>query len=183
MDLGRLNDHKLTRHYQIRLFIGGLLILLLAAPSALYAYQAINGLFNRPSDWIPTDMEVRRDFDDFAAHFSVTDLVLLSWDNAHVDGEQLDTVANLLKPLCSEPIDSPDLPIDPLAAAKVVELQNQLEQHPLHWVHSGSEVLRRLTASPINLSHDQAVKRLRGSLIGPDNSQSCLVLSLSEPVC
>ncbi len=181
MDLRRLNDQKLTRHYHARLFIGSVLILLLAAPSAFYAYKAINGLFNRPSDWIPTDMEVRRDFDDFAAHFSVTDLVLLSWNDANVNGEQLDTVATLLRPLCSEPIDSPELPVDAVAASKVAELAKRLEHSPLHWVHSGSEVLRRLTSSPINLSHDQAIKRLRGSLIGPDNTQSCLVLSLSEP--
>lgn len=180
MDLRRLNDQRITRHYQVRLLIGGVLILLLAAPCAFFAYQAINGLFNRPSDWIPTDMEVRRDFDDFAAHFSVTDLVLVSWDGANVDGEQLDTVATLLNPLCREPIGSREVSLNPVAAANVAELSRQLEQQPLHWVHSGTEVLRRLTSSPINLSHDQAVKRLRGSLIGPDNTQSCLILSLAE---
>ncbi len=180
MDLRRLNDERISRHYQARLFIGCILILLLAAPTAMYAFRAIDGLFNRPSDWIPTDMAVRRDFDDFASHFSVTDLVLVSWDGADVEGDQLDQVATLLKPLCSKPIEGRVMEVDETAAAEIASLAEQVPQLPLHSVHSGSEILRRLTASPINLSRDQAIKRLRGSLIGADGSQSGLILSLSE---
>ena len=45
-------------------------------------------------------------------------------------------------------------------------------------VVTGRDLLDRLTQAPLNLPHDVAVHRLQGSMIGPDGSQTCLVVTL-----
>ena len=89
MDLKTLNDVQITRRYRQRFVIGILLLLVLAFPAAIHSFSAIQGLFNRPSDWIPADMQVRIEFDDFSRRFSVADLLLISWDGAKLGADEL----------------------------------------------------------------------------------------------
>ncbi len=44
---------------------------------------------------------------------------------------------------------------------------------------SGPAILETLTTPPINITRTEAIERLRGSLIGQDGKQTCLVLTLS----
>lgn len=47
-------------------------------------------------------------------------------------------------------------------------------------VMTGPSVIQRLTSPPINLSRDEALQRLRGSIIGPDLQQTCVIFTLSD---
>lgn len=202
MDLKKLNDDQITRQYQWRLAIGAITILLLAFPATFHSYQAVSTLFNRPSDWIPADMPVRVEFDDFARRFSVTDLLLVSWDGADLDSAQLDEATKLLQPLTMESStrnvglaqaerdiiadaknagdDGQENVIRVNAAQTISKLLDQLDEKPLHWARSGTELLDQMTSAPANLPRASAVKRLSGSIVGPDNQQTCLVISLTE---
>jgi len=200
VDLKTLNDDQITRQYQWRFSIGAIAIVLLAFPAAYHSYQAISNLFNRPSDWIPADMPVRVEFDDFARRFSVTDLLLVSWDGADLDSAQLDNATKLLQPLTIESSTRDATPMQEAgdkntaddgddgkenvirvsAAQSISKLLDELDEKPLHWARSGTEILAQMTGSPANLPRASAVKRLSGSIVGPDNQQTCLVISLTE---
>jgi len=187
VDLKSLNDVQITRRYRRRFVFGVLLMIVLAFPAAIFSFSAIQGLFNRPSDWIPADMQVRVEFDDFSRRFSVADLVLVSWDSAKLGATDLTAATRLLQPLCeqveSQPIaGKPETPV-PLSSDAInitSSLLSDLNAKPFHWVRNGTELLERMTGSPTNLPRALAIKRLTGSIVGPDGQQTCMVLSLTE---
>lgn len=191
MDLKTLNDQHITRRYRRRFVLGVLALVVLAVPAAVHSFVAVSSLFNRPSDWIPADMPVRVAFDDFARRFSVTDLVLVSWEGAKLESQELEAVTRLLAPLCEQPTqgaESPE-PAQPRTAEAVLRedaevavahLRQVLAEPPFHWVRNGTELLSRLTGPPVNLSRNAAIRRLSGSLVGPDGEQTCVVLSLNQ---
>ncbi len=170
----------------------------MAWPAAVDSHSAVTSLFNRPSDWIPADLPVRVEFDDFARRFSVTDLVMVSWDGADLDSQQIEEAGRLLKPLCE--VETPPAsensmepgathhderleaasPLDPLAMQMIIDLATKVGKKPLHWVHHGTEIVSQMTASPTKLSRSSAIKRLTGSVVGPNGKQTCLVISLTE---
>jgi len=195
VDLNTLNDLQITRRYRRRFVFGILLMLVIAFPAAMFSFSAIQGLFNRPSDWIPADMPVRVEFDDFSRRFSVADLVLVSWDSAKLGAADLTAATELLQPLCEQdkrsseeastanrqkakPALSSPLSSDAIDITR--SLLIDLNAKPFHWVNNGSELLNRMTGSPTNLPRALAIKRLTGSIVGPDGQQTCMVLSLNE---
>lgn len=194
MDLDTLNDGQITKRYRRRLVFGIGLLVIFALPVATFSSKAIAQLFNRPSDWIPADMPVRVEFDDFASRFSVTDLVMVGWDGAVLGSPELHTATRLLQPLCVERradeagvreagAEEPAMPAEALnaeAVETIALLQQKLGGLPLNWARSGQDVLERTTSPPVNLDRGVAIKRLMGSLVGPDGEQTCLVLSLTE---
>jgi predicted RND superfamily exporter protein len=185
VDLKTLNDDAISKRYRRRFALGVLALLLLSFPAAVHSFVAISSLFNRPADWIPEEMPVRMEFDDFARRFAVSDLVMLAWDGAVLGSEELEAVAQLLAPLCEQTDASPDQPnrqlgILPEAKAAIGSVKASLPDTPLHWTRSGTEILDRMTQSPTSLPRSAAIKRLTGSIVGPDGKQTCLVLSLNE---
>lgn len=186
VDLKTLNDVQITRRYRQRFVFGILLMVVLAFPSAIHSFSAIQGLFNRPSDWIPADMQVRIEFDDFSRRFSVADLLLISWDGAKLGADELSAATRLLQPLCEQSDQEAgteskaNLPLSPDATAITRTLLDGLKAKPLHWARNGTELLARMTGSPTKLPQAVAIKRLSGSIIGPDGKQTCMVLSLTE---
>ena len=46
-------------------------------------------------------------------------------------------------------------------------------------VETGPRLMTRLTEPPISLTEDQAIKRLNGLFVGPDDKQSCAVVTLT----
>jgi uncharacterized protein len=190
VDLKTLNDGQIARRYRRRFIFGVVVMLLMAVPVAFRSYSAINGLFNRPSDWIPADMPVRVAFDDFAKRFSVTDLIMISWDGADLGSPELEAATRLLQTLCDQPeleaSDDPSsneiarLPLNAEATATVQALRESLGELPLHWARNGSQLIDRMTGSPTNFSESVATKRLAGSIIGPDGKQTCMIISLTE---
>ena len=189
VDLDTLNDGQITKRYRRRLVFGIGLLVILALPVAMFSSKAISQLFNRPSDWIPADMPVRVEFDDFASRFSVTDIVMVGWNGALLGSPELQAATRLLQPLCVERsadeagAEEPAVPTEALnaeAVETIASLQQQLGGLPLNWARSGQDVLERMTSPPVNLDRDVAIKRLTGSLVGPNGEQTCLVLSLTE---
>ncbi len=189
MDLTTLNDAKIATRYRRRFWLGALIVLLLAGPAAIHSHDAIIGLFNHPVDWIPASEPGRVDFDEFANRFSVTDMVQVSWDGAAIGSPSLDQATALLAPLCeqsdsmvaptddsTEPLEKPG---DDAAKELIRLLRDSLDNLPLHWARSGTEILNKMTSSPTSLPRGASIKRLTGSIIGSDGATSCLVLSIS----
>ncbi len=181
----KAEQEPLRARYLRRFKIGIALILLLASPCAYYSMDAIHHLFNRPPDWVPDSIPEKAEFNEFLRRFSVAEIVMISWEGAELGSEELAQATQLLRPLCEE---SPEIDVDDLidlpdwAAGEVASLRNICRAaRPLLWVHNGSEMLDQMTSSPARLPRSVAINRLQGSVVGPDESRTCLVISLGEP--
>ncbi|TWU48190.1 efflux RND transporter permease subunit [Rubripirellula reticaptiva] len=179
------DEDPLGKRYLRQLKFGAGVLLLLAIPAILHSHAAIESLFNRPADWVPDSLTEKAEFNDFLAHFSVAEVVMVGWEESDLDSPSLDTAAAILKPLCEETFDA-ETDADALAALppKSVEWINNVRDvcgtdTPLHWAHSGTETLNALIEAT-SLKRESAISRLQGTLVGPDGAQTALVVSIAE---
>lgn len=120
------------------------------------AVLALQSNRNDVKEWLPESFQATRDYQEFQKHFGNDTFVLVSWDGCTLDDSRLDKLAQMLSPAGTS-------------------------NSPRYYqsVITGRSLLERLTTPPTNLSRDQALARLKGSLVGPDGRQSCAVLTLS----
>lgn len=176
----------LARRYLLRLKIGVALLVLLAIPAIVHSAAAIGSLYNRPADWVPDSLPEKAEFNDFLLHFSVADLVMVGWEESDLDDPSLESVAAIIQPLCSETyaVETDAATLDelsPWSREWIDEVRKVCDSPtPLHWAHSGTETLNQLMEST-NLTRQSAIDRLQGTLIGPDQSQTALVISFADP--
>ena len=190
------HEDLLRQKYLRRLKVGVALLALLAIPAIFHSHAAIESLFNRPSDWIPNSVSEKTEFDNFVKNFSAADLVMIAWDGSDLDAVSLAVVATALNPLVEPSQVSESGAVDeviakglqeklgPEVSATVADMVVGLREksglkYPLKWLRTGTETLDLLTSSPVSLPRDAAVRRLQGSLIGKDGSQTCLLVSFS----
>jgi hypothetical protein len=142
----------------------GILILaitVLSLPVVLHgAYSALVSNANNPDDWLPADFEATREYHWFSYRFGGDEILVVSWPGCTLEDERLDQLVDELIP----PED------DPRAAAKPRWFRNAL---------TGPQITEQLQAEPAELSHEEAVKRMKGWVVGPDGETSCAVLSVS----
>ena len=176
--------------YRWRLKIGVVLMALLAVPATFHAVAAIKSLFNLPAEWVPDSLTEKAEFNDFSKHFAVADLIMVGWEESDLDSESLRQTSEILAPLC-DPRRGQDA-ADTLQSLKFDSLPDwsadwvrQVREacgcdHPLHFARAGDEMLKLMTSRPANIPEAVAVRRLQGTLIGPDGKQTCLIISLTE---
>jgi uncharacterized protein len=147
---------------------------------------------NNVHDWLPDTYDETQDFSWFQEHFENETFVLISWDGCTLDDPRLELLAKKLIPPEVPPPDNPG-PLkkrapkgwnddffwskwfqkpDPIG---FVGPRGPLFKH----VETSQRLLKRLTEPPVNLSEGEAIKRLSGLFIGPDNQQSCAVVTLT----
>lgn len=141
-----------------------LLILIVAVfvlPATLAgARRAFLSNKNEVQDWLPARYEETREFRWFQQHFAGEQFVLISWQGCTLDDQRLKLLVSKLVPRPGSPV-----PRD--------------EQYFQSAV-TGPMLLDLLTNEPLNVPYKEAVDRLKGSLIGPDGTQTCAVFVLSE---
>ncbi|MFK8111766.1 MAG: RND family transporter [Rubripirellula sp.] len=180
------NEEPLHASYLRRMRLGIVVLVLLAIPAIVHSHAAINSLFNRPADWVPNSLPEKAEFNEFAKHFSVSDLIMVGWEESDLDAPSLEQAVDLLRPLCESDYNF-DSDADTLAelpewaGQTIAEIREACgSPTPLRWVRSGSETLQRLTSAPTSLPRATAIRRLQGSLIGEDEQQTCLLISFGE---
>jgi uncharacterized protein len=124
------------------------------------ARRAMNSNKNDVKQWLPAQYEETRVFREFRRHFAGEEFVLVSWDGCRLDDQRVRLMSAKLVP----PADS----------------QAKPEERYFSNIISGPSVIETLTQAPVNLTRSEAIERLRGSLIGPDREQTCLVLSVAD---
>lgn len=128
------------------------------APFALFgAWQGLATARNAPVMWLPPDFPQRRDFEEFERQFQCDDMIVVSWEGCTVDDERLERFAETLR--------SPRW-----------DARREQETHLTGQVLTGYEVLQGLMAEPLSLSREEAVRRLKGQLVGRDGQTSCALL-------
>lgn len=123
---------------------------------------------NRVEDWLPAEYEETQDLKWFKQRFENETFILISWDGCNLLDQRQELLAQKLLP----PEDAPQPGGGPALFKKV---------------ETGQRLVKRLTEAPLNLTEDEALRRLRGLFVGPkpetgsvDNTQTCAVITLTD---
>lgn len=116
--------------------------------------SALSTARNDVRDWLPERYEQTQDYKRFQAAFGNDEFIVISWDGCTLDDERIDRLSLLLAPKNTD--------------SDLVER-----------ISTGRDVLRRLTDPPLQLPRDQAIRRLKGTLAGPDGSHTCVMVWLT----
>jgi predicted RND superfamily exporter protein len=144
----------------LALSICGLLVMVVSTPLIAWsAFSVLESPSQTPMEWVRPEFPQRRDYDRFKEIFGSGDVVIATWDGCTVDSPAVDRVVAAAA--------GPGAPTDAQGRA---------------WfdsVSSGSSVVARLTAPPLELDRDTAIDRLEGFLIGPDRRTTCVVFAMT----
>lgn len=177
--MNQSSEAQLKRRYHVQFLIGVLVLAALLIPSIIHSGAALGTLRNLPALWLPQEMDTRQDFFKFIETFSVTDLVMVTWPEAQLKDPSIDAAMDWLEPLSKEAAKRPQNAWMPEDEQRYEEILASIpERHPFQWVRSGDQLIDRMREAPLNLTQRQAALRLRGSLVGDDLKQSCIVISL-----
>jgi len=139
---------------------GTMLLLMMATyPLLLVAVdRSLASMKNTPILWIPQTFEGIRVFSEFVDRFDSLEVILVSWDGATVDDERLKLLTDELQ-----------------------SRQDARASQPSYSVlTNGYSQLRSMMDSPLGLSRGAALRRLQGSLVGPDQAKSCALVFLTQ---
>lgn len=132
------------------------------APLVIWgATSAMGTNANDVRTWLPQGLPETIEYTRFTRDFGSEEFVIVSWEGCTLDDPRLEQFRQRL----TTPADGED----PAAKSSLIDS-----------VLTGTTALEELTTPPINLTHEEAVARLRGFAIGPDGKQSCAVVRPTE---
>ena len=156
----------------------------LATPVVFFgAAKAVQSNSNKVEDWLPAGFRETSELGWFRERFVGDQFVLVSWDDCRLgdrtqrdgsgDDPRIEQLARMLVP--NDAISSLD-------AAATDSTSATAPNYSLYFksVVTARRLLDQLTAEPNGVPYDKAVARLTGSLIGPDGTQTCLIVTLSD---
>lgn len=147
---------------------------------------------NDVRDWLPEDFPQTADHRWFREHFPHEQFVLLSWPGCTLDDPRIELLARKLVPhqlppwaqqqaqqSDQQPPTVPALAASPAAAGTG---NKPAEPHYFKRVLTGPRLIYELQQRYENLSREEILERLEGSLIGKDHYRTCLVVTLNSHV-
>ncbi|MCY2964136.1 MAG: MMPL family transporter, partial [Planctomycetota bacterium] len=145
---------------QIRRFRLLLTYCLLCLPLIVFgARAALRVNANSRLTWVSEDFPARRDFDAFRKTFGSGDVVVMGWEGCTIDDGRLTKLTKLLR------------------HSKTFTQRDG--SACFERVISGGEAYSALIQPPVDLSEEEAARRLRGTLLGPDGNSTCLVIAFT----
>jgi predicted RND superfamily exporter protein len=168
-------SHKPSNFFQ-RFSVPILAVLLFLLP--LVVVGAIKAKGNNRNDvkgWLPPEYPETQTYKFFRQNFQGEEFILVSWEGCTMADPRLELLATKLLPPPEEASR-----IDRVLYFKTAQ--------------TGPRAVARMTAEPLSLDEDEAVRRLTGALVGPPASgveagsaeddiatrQTCLVLTLTD---
>ncbi len=118
-------------------------------------YQAFENANNNVSQWLPEGFPQTEVYSRFRAVFGADDFAVVSWDGCTLDDPRLEALANAVVPP---------------------------EGERIRWferVITGPRAMAILMNGPFAIPREEAVRRFKGTLIGPDGNTTCAVITLS----
>ncbi|HVX10311.1 MAG TPA: MMPL family transporter [Pirellulales bacterium] len=158
------------RNAQTILLVSAFLVI----PTFAGAFRALKSNKNDVAQWLPAQYEETTTFKWFRRHFAGEQFILVSWDGCTLD--RRDELRLMVAKL--DPQHHPTK-LDSVAEGEAAEVAGD---NPAYFKEAitGKDLLDRLTSDPVNLSDQEALSRLKGTLIGPDGKTTCIVLTLTE---
>ena len=145
---------RLASHYPKAV----LALLTLLLPIVLIgADSAIKSNSNDPRQWLPDGFDETDKYVQFHKRFGRDEISVVTWDGCTLDDRRVSRLA------------------EALAGDTVADDSRYFER-----AMTGGAVLEQLTSPPLNLNRAEAIRRLKGTLIGDDGRTTCVVLVISE---
>lgn len=141
----------------LKSYVSWLILAVTIVLAPLVAWQvhlALNGNSNDVRDWLPAEYPETAEYREFLGRFGSEDFVVASWPGCTLDDPQLERFAERLR--------TPD------------------RARLFRRVFTGTELVQTLQESPVGLSHNSAVSRLKGSIVGPDGRATGAVVILTD---
>ncbi len=133
----------------------------LVPPGAWGTLQAFRGSNNNVSQWLPRDFPETEAYRYFCRKFGADEFAVVCWDDCTLDDPRVEELARRLVP-----------PPEKRREGDGTEFFEK--------VLTGPGALKALMGPPFELSRDEAIERLKGTLVGPDGDRTCAVVMLSE---
>ncbi|MGL4512999.1 MAG: efflux RND transporter permease subunit [Lacipirellulaceae bacterium] len=143
----------------------------LLAPVVIFlAMRAVASNKNEVSDWLPASYDETKQLAWFREFFVADQFVVISWEGCTLgaDPDGLDDDPRIEK-LTRE-----------LRAAKLDLGKGSEPSVAFTDVKSGRDLMRTLTSAPTSLPVDEATARIKGTMIGPDGEQTCVLATLGN---
>ncbi|XZE55033.1 efflux RND transporter permease subunit [Planctomycetaceae bacterium SH139] len=134
-------------------------LLLLSPWIGIGAIAALQPVANSPLDWVDANFAPRADYDAFSERFGSADVVFISWPGCTIENSSLDLFCKSLR-----------------KSSCFFDAEHWL----FHRVVSGRELHQAFSGPVLGLSDQQARQRLAGSLLGPDNSTTAVVIAFND---
>jgi hypothetical protein len=148
--------HSFYSRYGLTILFIAFFLLPLAAAGAR---RALLSNKNDVKQWLPERYQETQVYKDFQKHFEGEEFILASWEGCTLDDPRLPLFASKLAPQNGS--------------------VRQIRGSYFRKVMTGADAIAEMTQR-LDLSYDEAVRRLKGSLIGPDLKTTCVVLTLSR---
>jgi predicted RND superfamily exporter protein len=176
----------------------GWLVLILSLACVPFAYygagQAVQSNVNKVEDWLPKTYRETDELTRFRKNFPSDQFVIISWegctlgeDPAQPEGDD-PRIAKLIELVTatdtaaeSNTEASTGAPNGNASSLTPDEVDAQEARKYFKGAQSGRTFLEQLTVGQHALSHEEAVERLKGVILGPDGRQTCVIVSL-DPV-
>lgn len=178
--------------------LGVLVVFCFLLPTIMMlARVAVQSHNNRVQDWLPQSYTETQDLAEFRKHFAADQFVVVSWPGCKIGGDP-----QLADPTTDDPrieafaklLTEGTVPnTADLVAATPVSLAatggDDEKQHPsialtlpkyVSEVTTARRTLDQMTAGNNGLPYLTASRRLNGTLIGPDESTSCVIVQLTN---
>lgn len=146
---------------------------LTCVPFAFYgAGKAIQSNVNKVEDWLPANFPETKELAWFRENFISDQIILVSWEgcklgeNPELGGEGDDPRIAKLAALVAAKVRKPN------------EIDAAEDEKFFTDVSTGRQLLEKLTTGAHPLAYADAIDRLKGSILGPDGRQTCVIVSL-----
>ncbi len=116
---------------------------------------------NSVDQWLPQNYETTDSYERFQRLFGSDEAILVSWVGCSLDDPRLEQLACQLEGKGNSPADFPF-------------------SHLIENVTTGQREFRYLRTRPLSIQKKYALRRLEGTLIGPDQNTTCAVVTLSS---
>jgi predicted RND superfamily exporter protein len=112
-----------------------------------------------PLEWVPPTFPARVAYEQFAARFGSSDVVVITWDGCTLGSTEAERLVD--------------------ACRSDATPRGENGEPWFEDATSGRAILERLTGEPLLMPRDEAVAWLQGTLIGPDGESTCVVVPLT----
>ncbi len=146
-----------------RLILAALAPLLLVAtlPWVIPGSQAVDCDTSGLTQWLPDRHAERNRYESFLQHFGADDSVLVSWLGCTLDDPRLERLAVVL-------------------TRELGTGADREEDRLFEEIITGRRLVDRLASEPLNLGRREALRRLTGFVVGPDQQTTCAIMRLTR---
>lgn len=164
-----------------------LLCVIVFAPAAFFgASKAIQSNVNKIEDWLPKSFAETEELVWFRKNFPTDQFILISWEGCEIgndadipDDPRIGQLTRLLRgesvpeldanlPAYARSLPAPEIEVNPDDVKRFVKA-----------VNNGRDMLNNMVGASSNIPRDTAIERIRGSLIGPNGRQTCVIVSVT----